>query len=306
MINKMTQDKRPTIIYIGGVEHCGSTLMGLILDQSPHITCVGELSHLPRAGWTEGSESECSCGKRISECTFWCSVRKRWEEETGASVKQLFNYVQTYDRNIALPKLLMNKIRPSRKFKAYSELNQILFESIKYISGDNFIADTSKRVSRAMVLSMMEGVNFRLIHLVRDSRGITYSSAKKKREIRRGWLESIIRWNMINLSLASLRKFIGQENVMRVKYEDLLNNPEETINSLGEFIGMDLNTVARQVAEGGILQPGHLAVGNSFIRSSKEIRLNPHDDWREKMPLLLQERVWRFTKLTMEYFDYEK
>jgi len=302
----MTKSYLPTIIYIGGVEHCGSTLMGLILDQSPQITCVGELSHLPRAGWTDGSESECSCGKRISECTFWCSVRKRWEEESGSSVKQLFNHVQTFDRNIALPKLLMNKIWPSRKFKAYLKLNQTLFESIKSVSGDNFIADTSKRVSRAMALSMMEGVNFRLIHLIRDSRGITYSSAKKKREIRRGWLESVVRWNLINRSLTGLRKFIGPDRMTCVKYEDLLKDPEGTITSLGEFIGVDLTDVAMQVANRGILHPGHLAVGNSFIRSSKEIRLNPHDDWREKMPEPLQERVWRFTKLTMEYFDYAK
>jgi hypothetical protein len=53
-----------------------------------------------------------------------------------------------------------------------------LFKAMREVSGKNWLVDSSKYVSRAMVLSRTPGVDFYVIHLVRDGRGVLWSWKK--------------------------------------------------------------------------------------------------------------------------------
>ena len=69
--------------------------------------------------------------------------------------------------------------RPSLRFQAYDQQVRALFQAIRAVSGKRVVEDTTKTPSRALVLSMISGVDVRILHLVRDGRGVAWSMEKR-------------------------------------------------------------------------------------------------------------------------------
>jgi hypothetical protein len=292
------------VVYIGGIEHNGSTLLGLTLGNHPQIECIGELSQLPRLGWA--GDQLCACGENIADCQYWRNVRQTWSGITQADIDVLITAENIFDRNSSLPRLLLEKNIRSAAFARYSSQPRVLFEAIQHITGKPVIVDTSKRVSRALALSMMEGIDLRLIHLVRDARGVAHSSAKPQRAIQREWWKSAARWHYINGSFRIVSHMLDKEKIMIVRYEDFIAQPEELLAQIGDFIGVDLTSVASVLSSGGALASGHIGIGNGFLQGEQQIVLRRTIDWPQKMPRDDQRKVWRVTARSMRRYGYRE
>lgn len=304
--DEMKPDNKIKVVYIGGIEHCGSTFLGVILDQHPSLICVGELSLTPEVGWAGNSNDSCSCGKYITECGFWNNVKIFREGHSLFDNKSLIRIMNRFDRNLALPKVILNRLIRTRKFSDYLTSNEELFYSISKTSRKSGVVDTSKRVSRGMALSLSKQIDLRVIHLVRDSRAVAFSSGNEKRKIKVKWWVSAIRWSLINLALMSIKNIFGKDRLMLVKYEDLLSNPLDIISSIGKFVDIDLNSIAQKVSNKELLRIRHLAVGNIFLEKTNQIRINTQENWRDKMPVSQQRKVWFLTKPIMLMLNYKK
>jgi hypothetical protein len=291
------------IIYIGGLEHSGSTLLGLILDNHTQIICVGELSHLARVGWQ--GDQKCSCGLQIRDCTFWTKVRTLWEEMTNEHIDKLIEIENNFDLNRQLPRILFERYIQSSAFKDYCEYSLMLFRAIKLVSGRSIIVDTSKRASRALALSSINEIDLRLIHLIRDARGVAYSSGKPKRISPKPWWISALRWDFINLAFEFIKPIIGDKMVLQLRYEDLISNPEDTIRRLGDFIGLDTTLLTLSVSRNEPLVADHIGAGNSFLITGNNFYLNSRINWINQMPLTNQKKVWMLTKKRMIHYGYK-
>ena len=64
------------LIYIISHGHSGSTILDLILGQQYSIESVGELIRFNKELAWDGN---CSCGKKLSECDYWGSVRSTYK-----------------------------------------------------------------------------------------------------------------------------------------------------------------------------------------------------------------------------------
>ncbi len=303
---RIVQDNKSTlrIIYIGGIEHNGSTLLGLALGNHPQIECVGELSQLPRLGWA--GNHLCACGLPIKNCEYWRDVREAWEKITNADIGALIKAESIFDRNLSFPRLLLERTMQSPAFIKYCNHTLALYKAVQQVSGKSVIVDTSKRVSRAMVLSMTDGIDLRLIHLVRDARGVAYSSAKPQRAIQRAWWKSAARWRYINGSFRVVRQVVGNENTILVRYEDFIGHPEKVLEKIGRFVDLDLSSIADVLSSGGTLTSGHIGIGNGFLQGKREIVLRRTIDWPKKMPQNEQSNVWRMTAGGMHHYGYQQ
>ncbi len=64
------------------------------------------------------------------------------------------------------------------RFARYAEYTGALFNAIADLSGADVIVDSSKSPARALALSRTPGLDVRMLHLVRDVRGVAYSLRK--------------------------------------------------------------------------------------------------------------------------------
>lgn len=85
----------------------------------------------------------------------------------------------------------------------------------------------------------------RVIHLVRDGRGVAWSLLKGyERDAKSGLQKEIkpksvfrtaLRWSMVNLAVEYLSRKLGSEKVMRVRYEDFASDPVAVMQQIGTF-----------------------------------------------------------------------
>ena len=134
-------------MFVLGVAHCGSTLLGRLLDMHSRILCVGELL---RTDLALASGLPCGCGARVPECEFW-RERLPWIQEAAGD--------------------------------DYRGFTPELFARIARSAGAEMAFDLSK--TRAWRLTRRwkdPGVGYVL--LVRDSRGVLASAARANKDLR--------------------------------------------------------------------------------------------------------------------------
>jgi hypothetical protein len=155
------------VLYIMGYGHSGSTFIDTVLGNHQDIESVGELSNLHRDAWQDGKL--CACGQRGNICPFWSKIRQTWTRRCG--VEDINGYLelqQTFDNwksPICWYRLIKQGEKPLLRFRIYGERTRALYKAISQVSGKSLIVDSSKSPARALVLSMIKGLDFRLIHL---------------------------------------------------------------------------------------------------------------------------------------------
>ena len=68
------------IVYIAGIEHCGSTILDIRLGSHPLIKDFGEIGTLLQSEIHNFDDYfknyTCSCGNKMKECSFWKDTKK--------------------------------------------------------------------------------------------------------------------------------------------------------------------------------------------------------------------------------------
>jgi hypothetical protein len=66
-------------VFVLGIGHSGSTLLGRMLDMHPDVVCVGELLRLEQA--LANANAKCFCGELVTACPFWTRRRAQIPEK---------------------------------------------------------------------------------------------------------------------------------------------------------------------------------------------------------------------------------
>ncbi len=178
--NAAAGDPRPTVLYIAGSGRSGSTLVERILGACPGFVNVGELLNLFR--WVAPNNERCGCGEPFSSCAFWQGVGER---AFGGWSPQIIEQVTALQARVArqrwLPRLLAHPHggrRFGRDLGAYHELYQRLYRAIGDQAGAGVVVDASKWSAQGLALAKAAELDVRVLHLVRDVRGVAYSWAR--------------------------------------------------------------------------------------------------------------------------------
>ena len=208
---------KPTILYIVGLGHSGSTLLDLLLGSHTQAVGLGELGVLSSRS-SEGSrelalrEQPCTCGtpSRL-DCPFWGGVDRWLHEEHGTSLMK-----------IALD-------APLRSDRVAA--NRALYSTISELTGRRYLVDSSK--SRSRLRSLIEAqFDVRPIHLVREPHGVVYSNVRKGRS----WLH--YSGHYASSTLKTHRLLAARPHLL-VRYEELAAEPEAVVRRIVEWVGLE-------------------------------------------------------------------
>lgn len=285
--------------------YSGATLLAFLLNAHPQIASIGEMNGLIPS---EDPETYlCSCGKPIKACEFWQSIvremARRGFDFDVANFQMVFQFPGSRWRQSlragAFPIAALNRLRdallqflPSerRQFQALVARNLAFIEAVLAETGKCVFVDTSKDHLRARALKMFAAYPVRVVHLVRDPRGVTASRLRRgvpidAREAARQWVR-----------LHSRLQRLADDHYLRVRYEDLCRHPREVLQQVYAFCGVDphfeiVNLAATQ----------HHIVGNAMrLENLSAIQLD--ERWRDRLTAVQQNEIWQIAgKLGAQY-----
>jgi hypothetical protein len=287
-----------TVVEIGGSGRNGSTLVDRVLGQLPGIVAVGELVHLPQRGLVD--DELCGCGEAFGACAFWRAVGRRavggWDRVDGVELRALQHRV---DRNRYIPGLAVGRGR-SRGATAdvarWTAFLGRLYAAIAAETGADVVVDSSKHASTAFVLRRVPGIDLRVLHLTRDSRGVAHSwsktvrrpearpaSAEGEEMLRLSPLDSSVRWVAFNVLFDALR--LAGVSVVTMRYEDFVADVGGELRRVWEQVGLGaLPPVGGVAGDGWVeLRATHSVAGNPSRFRNGRVPLAPDDAWRTEM-----------------------
>lgn len=283
---------RTTVLFIGGFGRSGSTLLECLVARLDGVVVLGEVEHLWQRGVLE--DQLCACGEPFSGCAFWAEVGGRafggW---SAVDVERVLAVKDAVARQRRLPKIVRRRpgaevVSGVQEFAAY---HRAIYDAAREVTGAQVVVDSSKFPPMALALAHDEALDLRVVHIVRDSRGVAYSWSKTvarpetadgKPMPRYSPAYSTGQWLSHNVAISGLRYL--RRPVARVRYEDLVADPAGVVRwtwqtlalpGAGELPMIDASTVE--------LVGTHSVAGNPmrFTRGLTTIR--PDEEWRTRM-----------------------
>ncbi len=291
------QDRRsdPVVLFIAGSGRSGSTLVERILGELPGTVNVGELLDLPRR--VAPRDERCGCGEAFSACPYWTAVGQRLRGGWSAEELRSLHHLQTQvARQRHLPRLLLGprQGRFAENLTEYAARVGEIYAAAAEVASADYVVDASKWPALALALHR-GGVDIRVIHLVRDVRGVANSLAHGSVLRPHGGPDDEERMYRNRPAAAAGRWLATQTEVdlmagrglpvARVRYEDLVEAPGPVLHrALGE-LGIPVPPRGLSHVDGRTvtLRPSHGLSGNPSRFSSGETSLRPDLRWRDGM-----------------------
>lgn len=245
------------VIYIAGAAHSGSTLLDLMLNAHPEIVSVGEVLKLNRQlGYRDPERKNyapCSCSApSLLQCKFWSAVDAETRATTGKSLMEL----DIFDSGTRDP---------------CHAPNVTLFKAIAAVSGKSFIVDSSKMPRRLNALMQCPELDVYPVHLVREPKGQIASVMRKHG----GFLKNILRYEIVQEQIRRKLKTVPHSVV---RYEDLVRDPERSLNTILQPLGHSFDRRQLSWAEAD----KHIVAGN-HMRYQTASSLVLDEKWRERL-----------------------
>jgi hypothetical protein len=312
------RETAPRIIYLAGLGRSGSTLIERLIGELPGACALGEIVHLWHRGLVHNER--CGCGLRFAECDFWRRVGEvgfgGWATVDPLRIARLRAEV---DRNRFVP-LLAGPALPSRfrqTLDEYIGYYRRLYTAVAKVAGCSAVVDSSKHPSLAFCLGSAAGLDVRVIHLVRDSRAVAYSWARRvarpdagaksyMRQLRP--TSSAAQWASLN-TVMHLVERTGTP-MLRVRYEDVVAAPVPALRAIASFAALDGDERALEFlgrdrtgfwAEIG---PAHTFSGHRMRFSSGRVPIRSDERWRTAMPAAQRHLVTAATLPLLARYGY--
>jgi Sulfotransferase family len=280
----------PKVLFIAGMTRSGTTLLGNVLNELPGFVGAGEV----RSYWRALREARlCGCGATVPECEFWSEVASWIERHDGPlPVDRALFLQQAHIRSlpVQLVRLKRAKESVSSPGPEYAQLLAQLYAGIGAVSDADVVVDSSKGPHDAYVISRFTELDLFVVHLVRDPRGVAYSWSRRAPNPDKpaGYFEQqhasevAIRWLTRNaITEILLARRLGPR-YMRVRYEDFVDYPDETVRQITAMCGSPELPLP---VSGGVISfgPNHSVSGNPSRLATGPVPIRPDHEWRERM-----------------------
>lgn len=291
-------DGKVKVLFVGGYGRSGSTLLDRILGQLEGFCSVGELRYL----WIRGLAEDrlCGCGKTVSQCDFWGKVLGNLglRRISKSELNEIIALQKSVDRIRYIPRIALPSLRGSEfeyRLNKYANLLAQLYHAIQEVFECQVIVDSSKDPSHGFLLSEINEIDLRIAHLVRDSRAVAYSWGRKKRNLEvKGQIvymrnlhpaTSALMWAVSNTLTELLASKV--EYYIRLKYEELVAQPEETVKKMLWSLGFKGVSKTPFIKKNTVLlnRATHNISGNPSKFATGEVRISLDREWIDHLPL---------------------
>ena len=277
----------------------GATLLASLLSAHPDVATVAEANGLPPH--VDASGYRCSCGELLGDCSFWRSVAEAMQtrgvefdaarhfdtdfHSYGSKLRQKMRRTSFGSNKMDTLRDWVMRLDPGeRRFvTAVVERNEALVDSILDVTQSKMFVDTSKGQVRFRALHALSNLDLRVIHLIRDARGVVAST------LRHGWSKQAKSaakdWVKIHGRIERDLALLDKSQWLRVRYEDLCREPEATLLVIYKFLQLDPTLALDDYSNFSL----HL-IGNSMrMKTLSEIRLD--ERWREMLTMPQLEEI---------------
>jgi hypothetical protein len=147
------------------------------------------------------------------------------------------------------------------------------------------VVDESKSPRYAYLLDNLPWVDLTVVHLVRDPRGVVYSLSRPKAHMRATPAGDVVRgWIAHNLEAEVVTRH-SRRRALRVRYEDLVRDPDEFVRRVASATGEEDRIPAlvgpdRTVVFG----PNHIFDSNPDKFTAGPTRIALRDEWKQALP----------------------
>ncbi len=300
------------VLVIGGWGRCGSTLLDMMLGQLDGFVSAGEVRELWLRGCVENRP--CGCGEPFARCSFWTEVgREAFGGWDRLDLDTVLRVRYRRDRAWRLPRLLLGgDVRG--ELGIYIEAVQRLLRAVGAVAGASVVVDSSKLPTHTMLLERAPELDVRMVHLVRDSRGVAFSNRKHVVKSvtegrpttlpRHGPVGSATRYTYYNGAITGA---VGRRNIptIRLRYEDLIADPAARLLDVAQHAsGTTHHDLGFVDAGRAVLRPNHLVDGNPvrFAQGPLELRLD--DAWRHELSELDRRAMTVLTYPLLRTYGY--
>jgi Sulfotransferase family len=276
------------VLYLGGLGRSGTTLVERLLGELPSVCALGEIVHL----WQRDvrDDERCGCGARFSACTFWKRVGERafggW---STVDVDRIHALADAVERTRHIPRLT----RASAEVTEYAGYYTRVYRAAAEVAGAGAVVDSSKHSALAHVLRWAGDIDLRVVHVVRDARGVAYSWTKTVSRPETDGTEEMTRyspgrsallWNAHNAAFGLLAR--RGVPVLRVRYEQFLADPRAALLRIADFAGIAVTDRDFAFLGDGYadLSVGHSAAGNPMRFTVGRLPLRRDDAWTVALP----------------------
>lgn len=303
------------VLFLGGLGRSGSTLLERVIGEFPGVVPLGEIVHL----WIRDvrDDERCGCGAAFSACPFWTEVgAKAFGGWDTVDVPRIAGLATAVDRTRFIPRHLIGRlpVEMRERLQEYTSYYLRLYRAAAEISGARVLIDSSKHSSLAYCLSFEPQIDLRVLHIIRDSRGVAYSWTKhverpetdgEDEMPRFSPAQSALLWDAHNTAFSLLgRRHPG--SVKRLRYEEFLADPRGCAEQIARFAGLepapsDLDFLGPDAAK---LGPCHSAAGNPMRFVTGSLQMRRDDAWQVNLPRGQRRLVSSLTAPLLRHYGY--
>ncbi len=301
------------VIFISGQPRSGSTLMAQVIGQHSRVLSAGEI--FPFSRRFIDHRGSCGCGEKVPECAFWQQVIKPKKIRKGfrAIARAESHPLMRLSRFLPfLQKIRVNRIPDRLKYGA-AALRRLV-ERAATVAGRPLVLDSSKTPNIAL-LYRLAGCRVKIIHLVRDSRGIVFSwrgrEGKKSVTGRYNKLHTISRLGVLRscMEYYAYQYFSEMtadylEASLRLRYEDFAQRPGKWLSKI--FIGFGLPDESNGIIQHKrtTISQVHVLSGNPARFNHNRVRIRLDEKWKRHMDWLDRTVTTTSTYPILERYGY--
>ncbi|MFX0196599.1 MAG: sulfotransferase [Candidatus Hodarchaeota archaeon] len=185
--------------------------------------------------------------------------------------------------------------KKTRRF--FESHRQFFIRSCEFENSKVYV-DGTKSVRRAELFANYSDLPFKIIHLVRDGRGFCLSflqnnqlPRRKLAEAAKSWLEYIELIDTLSFRHPSLP-------LMTLRYEDLCENPEQTLSAVCEFLEIPFDNTMMK----GTNKPYHV-LGHG-MRKTFDGKIRQNLSWQRKFTSDEIDKITDLMKRGLQRFGY--
>lgn len=226
-------DEGKEILFVFGAARSGTTYLGKIMDKYFDFGMGPEgsiLSHFgPRVATYGDLQKRQNMSRLLSDlhaCEMLTIMRERWREEirTDVTVDMLWDHLPEY---------------------SFAGAVYAVFSSVA--SGQNKLRIGNKDPAYLRQLDLINRlfpVQARYLDIVRDGRDVAMSNLKMEWG-QSGILACAENWRSSIATSERFRRTVAPEFYLQIKYEELLDQPLETLLEIEKFLGIELSAEKR-------------------------------------------------------------
>ena len=301
------------ILYVVGLGRSGSTILSNSLGQIGGYFSAGELNFIWKHNVLENRL--CGCGRPFRECPVWARVMdEAFGGMDGVDPREMMRLQNSGTRTRHIPLMLTKRGRRRLAGRVQKFLINYgrLYEAIGAVTGSRVIVDSSKEPAHGFAMGMIPGLEFYVLHLIRDPRAAAYSWSKKKPQPDTDAREHMVRfspakssalWDSWNASAEALWRRAPQR-YLRLRYEDFVADPRRSFEKILDLVG-ERDAEPPLVGEREVkLGVSHTVSGNPNRFETGAVELRPDHAWISAMSPRDKALVTALTTPLLQRYGY--